>query len=300
MQKGIDLSYSNKVTDWQQVKAAVDFVILRAGYGKDNVDENLVPYAAACMEHNIPLGLYWFSYAYTVEMARNEALYCIRQAKKYNITYPIAFDFEYDSVHYAQTKGINVTPELVMAMTVAFCHEIEKAGYVPVVYTNKDYANRYFDIEQLKALNYNIWYAYYNKELDRKDVVLWQYSSKGTVPGITGNVDMNYSLREVEEKKFGWQYDNGRWWWLNPDGTYPANVWLEVDGKYYRFDEEGWMRIGWVSIGEHWYYLKSDGSMAANEVLTIHDDEFGDEVYAFGADGHMLRTNPASIRGDLL
>ena len=50
------------------------------------------------------MGLYWFSYAYTPEMATREALHCITQARKYNITYPIAFDFEYDSVRYAQGK----------------------------------------------------------------------------------------------------------------------------------------------------------------------------------------------------
>ena len=70
MKKGIDLSYANKVINWNQVKEAVDFVILRAGYGKNNIDEKLVPYAAACIKREIPLGLYWFSYAYTPEMQK--------------------------------------------------------------------------------------------------------------------------------------------------------------------------------------------------------------------------------------
>ena len=154
MKKGIDLSYANKVTDWNRVKEAADFVILRAGYGKNNIDQNLVPYAAACMEQKIPLGLYWFSYAYTPEMAKREAQYCIQQAKKYNITYPIAFDFEYDSVRYAEKKGIKVTKQLVVEMTLAFCKEVKEAGYIPMVYTNKDYANQYFNLTQLKEEGY--------------------------------------------------------------------------------------------------------------------------------------------------
>ena len=75
MKRGIDLSTHNQVTDWDKVRQAVDFIILRAGYGAGNIDEKLVPYAAACMEKGIPLGLYWFSYAYTVDMARREAQY---------------------------------------------------------------------------------------------------------------------------------------------------------------------------------------------------------------------------------
>lgn len=293
MLRGIDLSYANKVTDWGKVKEQVDFVILRAGYGRNNIDQNLAPYAEACAEHGIRLWLYWFSYAYTADMARNEALYCIEQAKKRGVDQGgrIAFDFEYDSVRYAQGKGINVTKNLVMAMTAAFCKEVEKAGYTPVVYTNKDYGNRYFDMTQIKALGYEIWYAYYNKEIDRDDVVLWQYTSSGSVEGISGNVDMNYLLAEEDQKKTGWQNDNGMWWWLKEDGTYVKNDWLKVDGKWYHFDNHGWMQTGWLELGEHWYYLKQDGSMAENEMLTIHSDTHGDELYAFGADGHMLETN---------
>ena len=203
MKNGIDLSYANKVTDWKQVKEAVDFVILRAGYGKNNIDEKFVPYAAACMEHEIPLGLYWFSYAYTVEMAKKEAQYCIQQAKKYPITYPIAFDFEYDSVRYAEGKGVKVTKHLVMDMTVAFCSEIKKAGYIPVVYTNKDYATKYFDLTELEIWGYDIWYAYYNKTCDRGTVALWQYTSSGRIQGISGQVDRNISYVDYVDKS-GW------------------------------------------------------------------------------------------------
>lgn len=292
MLRGIDLSYANKVTDWNKVKEQVDFIILRAGYGKNNIDQNLVPYAAKCREHLIRLWLYWFSYAYTEEMARNEARYCIAQAEKRGVEKGgrIAFDFEYDSVRYAQGKGINVTKNLVMAMTVGFCKEVENAGYTPVVYTNKDYGNRYFDMAQIKALGYEIWYAYYNKELDRNDVALWQYTSSGSVEGITGNVDMN-CLMVSAEKKSGWQKDDDMWWWLNEDGTYAKNEWKQVDGKWYHFDNHGWMQTGWLESEEKWYYLKSDGSMASNEILTIHSDVHGDEMYAFDHDGHMLRTD---------
>lgn len=297
MMKGIDLSTHNTVKDWTKVKAAVDFVILRAGYGKNNIDQSLVPYAAKCKELGIRLWLYWFSYAYTSDMARKEALYCIEQAEKRGVEKGgrIAFDFEYDSARYAQGKSVNVTKNLVMDMTVAFCHEVEKAGYTPVVYTNKDYGNRYFDMAQIKALGYEIWYAYYNKELDRNDVALWQYTSSGSVEGISGNVDMNYLFVDEEQKKSGWQQDNDMWWWLNGDGTYAKNEWKQVDGKWYHFDNHGWMQTGWLELEEKWYYLKSDGSMASDEMLSIHSETHGEEIYAFASDGYMLRTDDRGV-----
>ncbi len=290
MKKGIDLSYANKVTDWNQVKEAVDFVILRAGYGKNNIDQNLVPYAAACMEQGIPLGLYWFSYAYTPEMAKREAQYCIQQAKKYQVAYPIAFDFEYDSVRYAERKGIKVTKQLVMDMTLAFCREVKEAGYIPMVYTNKDYANQYFNLTQLKEEGYAIWYAYYNKVCNREDMALWQHTDAGSIPGISGRVDVNISYVDYGDKS-GWIEEGDRWKYQKKDGSLCKNCWQEVEGLWYHFDPEGIMQTGWLKDEGKWYFLKNDGSMAHKEMLMIKSPIYGEETYIFAADGHMLQTN---------
>jgi len=290
VKRGIDLSTHNQVTDWDKVRQAVDFIILRAGYGAGNIDEKLVPYAAACMEKGIPLGLYWFSYAYTVDMARREAQYCISQAKKYKVTYPIAFDFEYDSLSYAERKGVKVTKQLVMDMTVAFCSEIKKAGYIPLVYTNKDYAGRYFDLEQLKKEGYEIWYAYYNKASDREDMAIWQYTDSGSIQGISGRVDVNISYVDYGDKS-GWIEEADRWKYQKKDGSLCKNCWQEVEGLWYHFDPEGIMQTGWLKDEGKWYFLKNDGSMAYKEMLMIKSPIYGEETYIFAADGHMLQTN---------
>ncbi len=290
MKKGIDLSTHNQVTDWDKVKENVDFVILRAGYGKNNIDEKLVPYAAACIKREIPLGLYWFSYAYTPEMAKREAQYCIQQAKKYSITYPIAFDFEYDSVRYAERKGVKVTKQLVMDMTIAFCNVIKEAGYIPMVYTNKDYANQYFNLIRVKEEGYAIWYAYYNKVCNREDMALWQYTDAGSIPGISGRVDVNISYVDYGDKS-GWIEEAGRWKYQKKDGDLCKNCWQEVDGLWYHFDPEGIMQTGWLKEEGKWYFLKNDGSMAHKEMLMIKSPVYGEETYIFAADGHMLQTN---------
>ena len=223
-------------------------------------------------------------------MARREAQYCISQAKKYKVTYPIGFDFEYDSVRYAERKGVKVTKQLVMDMTLAFCGEVREAGYIPIVYTNKDYGSRYFDLEQLKKEGYGIWYAYYNKTSDRDDVSLWQYTSSGTIQGITGNVDVNISYVDYGDKS-GWIEETGRWKYQKKDGNFCKDCWQEVEGKWYHFDPEGIMQTGWLKDEGKWYFFKNDGSMANKEMLMIRSPIYGEETYIFATDGHMLQTN---------
>ena len=59
--------------------------------------------------------------------------------------------------------------------------------------------------------------------------------------------------------------DNVRWWWRNPDGSYPASQWMQIGGVWYYFDAQGYMCTGWLQLGDVYYYLDpSTGAMAAN------------------------------------
>ena len=192
--KGIDVSQWQGNIDWQKVKGAgVQFAMLRAGYGRNNLDTKFHRNAQGATAACIPIGLYWFSYALNVEMARKEAQYAVELAKKYKITWPIAYDLEYDTVSYAAKNGITITKSLATQMAIAFCEEIKHLGYIPMVYTNLDYLNRYFDRSQLP---YDLWYAQYASTASVTDKEIWQYSSKGSVPGISGNVDMNHGYKD--------------------------------------------------------------------------------------------------------
>ena len=94
------------------------------------------------------------------------------------------------------------------------------------------------------------------------------------------------------------QEQNGCWWYRHADGSYTQDNWEQIEGKWYHFDSNGWMQTGWIKDKGKWYYLKESGEMASEEVLTIHSSEFGTEVYAFAADGHMLTQE--SSRGALV
>lgn len=196
--EGPDISVYQGNVDMKRVRdAGCKRIALRAGYGKNNIDEKYVVNAQACYNLNVDTMIYWFSYAYTEEMARKEAEYAIAAAAKYWKKCPIAFDGEYDTVRYARTKGVNIDKNLMTNMAIAFLTKVEEQGYIPVLYTNNDYLKNYFDIDKIaNALKtVYIWYARYNlnalpaSEENIPDI--WQYTSKGKLDGVTGNVDLN-------------------------------------------------------------------------------------------------------------
>lgn len=189
---GIDVSVHNGFVNVKQVQeAGYQYMIIRAGYGKNNIDQRFESNAKACVNLSMPMGIYWFSYAYSVEMARNEAQYAIQAVKKYKNSCPIAYDFEYDSVRYARTKGVEITKSLSTQMAKVFLEEVKNAGFIPVLYTNNDYAKNYFNMNEFSC---DIWYARYKSTLTMEEKELasiWQKSSTGKVDGIKGNVDIN-------------------------------------------------------------------------------------------------------------
>ena len=194
MKKGIDVSKHNGDINWKKVKPEIDFAMIRAGLGKNNIDIKFKQNANACTELNIPFGVYWFSYAYNKEMAKNEAIYCINAIKNYNLRYPVCFDFEYDSYEYARSKGKNLKPSEIKELCETFLSEIEKAGYYAMNYANTDYLKNY-GMEGLTS-RYDLWYGYPEKEKCNRSCGIWQYSFKGRIAGITGKVDLDYAFKD--------------------------------------------------------------------------------------------------------
>ena len=195
--EGPDISYHQGVVNIKRVRdAGYRRIGIRAGYGQNNIDQKYIANAHACYNLGVDVVLYWFSYAYTPAMAAAEAEYAAAQASRYWKRCPIAFDFEYDSVNYARKNGINVTMQLATDMAISFSEEIKAAGFIPVIYTNRDYAKNYFDIEKIAAEvgEVYVWYARYSSTLSASEADaadIWQYTSSGRIPGVAGKVDMN-------------------------------------------------------------------------------------------------------------
>ena len=192
---GIDVSRYQENIDWAAVKGAgVQFAMLRLGYrgygtGALVMDPYFQQNIQGAQANGIEVGVYFFSQAITPEEGAEEARFCLNALKGYHITYPIVFDWEsYDSSLEPRTDGLD--DKILTQCAVAFCEEVEAAGYQSMVYSNLTYFYLHFDLNQL--VDYPLWLAQYNSRPSfYYHFDIWQYSGTGKVPGIDGNVDLN-------------------------------------------------------------------------------------------------------------
>lgn len=196
MFKGVDVSRHQGIIDWDKFleDEYSDFAIIRAGFGKNNIDAQAVRNVAECERLGIPYGLYWFSYALTPEMARREAEYLSDFVGSHKPSYPLVYDFEYDTVTHAVKNGVKISRDFVLNCTEQFCHRLEELGYYAMFYCNNDYYQRYYQASKV-AEKYDMWYARYATSPGRP-VTLWQTSESGRVKGIQGKVDLDQTERD--------------------------------------------------------------------------------------------------------
>lgn len=188
--KGLDVSRFQGEVDWERVKAAgYRFAMLRAGYGDSTVDEQFRRNASECNRIGLPIGAYWFCYAATTENAAKEADSCIRTVSGYRLDYPVCYDIEQAGADYVEKLGISFTPALARELVKSFCNRVESKGYFAMFYSNQSFFNAYLGTALAKR--YAFWYARYTDTFDGTDCGIWQYTSAGRVPGISGNVDLD-------------------------------------------------------------------------------------------------------------
>ena len=194
--RGIDISEHQGNIDWEKVKNEVDFVIIRCGYGVDDItqdDDKFMQNVLECKRLGIPYGIYLYSYAVDTNKAISEAQHVRRlltQAGDYTTPeFGIWYDME-DADGYK--IPYNVSDQTYRDIIHTFISEMKKYGYDNVgVYANLDWWNTKLNDASLDQ--YPKWVAQWNTQCDyEKDYIMWQYTSSGTVNGISGNVDMDY------------------------------------------------------------------------------------------------------------
>lgn len=188
---GIDVSQWQYKIDWKAVKDSgqVDFAIIKAGWGKeyDQVDPFFHDNMQQAQAVGMDVGVYWFSYAMSVEEAKQEALVCMETIKNYSFNYPVYFDFEY------QRALTTLSYATLSEMIEAFCTTLEENGYKTGVYgSGSDFEYRIYRHVLEKR---PVWVA----EYDTPTVSwytgthgIWQYSPRGRIDGIATDVDLNY------------------------------------------------------------------------------------------------------------
>ena len=205
---GIDVSKHNGNIDWKQVKnSGIDFAIIRAGFrgygteGTLNEDTLFVQNMQGAISNGIEVGVYFYSQAINEEEAVQEAEMTIRMIKDNgfanDITFPVIIDCEASS-----GRGDKISVEQRTQNIIAFCEKIKQEGYKPMLYSNKNWLEEYIDTSKLSE--YDIWLAHYTGTTDpvnnpssyKGTYHIWQYTSSGSVPGISTNVDINIAYKK--------------------------------------------------------------------------------------------------------
>ena len=192
----IDVSYVQTSIDWAKVKAAgVKGAIVRCGYrgyekGTLKEDVMYLNHIQGAAKAGLKVGIYFFTEAINAKEGKEEAAYAIKLLKKAGvaISYPVAIDTEH--INASGVRANNLSKAKRTEVIKAFCEEIKRQGYEPMIYASTSWLNNKLDMSKLP---YKVWCAQYYKECQYKgNVVMWQYTSEGKVDGIKGVVDLNH------------------------------------------------------------------------------------------------------------
>lgn len=279
VENGIDVSKWQGPINWQAVaQSGVSFAFIRVGSTKNGIDEYFYYNMLAAQQAGIKTGVYIYSYATNVQEVALEAQFVLNALQNVQVSYPVVWDVE-DNVQK------NLSPETLSLMANTFCAMIEAEGYYPMVYANTNWFTT-----KIGPVFYDKWVAQWNTSCDVPDASVWQYTDKGKIAGINGNVDLNYALKDYSTSivNTGWVARKGfLYYYINYK---MQRGWLDLGAAKYYLDPAGRMVTGWLPLDDSLYYLQPDGAMA------VGFTPIGLGLYYFGIDGKML-TGLQNING---
>ena len=188
-QIGIDVSKWQGDIDFSKLKnAGVEFVIIRIGSstginGENFIDSKFIQNIKNANSVGIPVGVYFYSYANSVDRAISDAKWIIENIKDYKVELPIAFDWEnWGSFNTYELSFFGLTN-----MAKRFMDTVKSAGYDAMLYSSKTYLENIW-----MSVDYPVWLAHYTKNTNYAgDYSYWQICSNGKVDGINGDVDID-------------------------------------------------------------------------------------------------------------
>lgn len=186
---GIDVSGWQKDIDFEKLKnAKVEFIIIKVGGTKGTngdyyVDSKFKQNIENANKYNIPVGIYFYSYASSSKEAINDAKWLLKQIKGYKVELPIAFDWE----DFNDFNSYNLSFFGLTTMAEDFLKTVEKAGYKGMIYGSKNYLEKIW-----LPTKYNIWLAHYTDKTNYSgNYKFWQMCDDGKVSGISTPVDID-------------------------------------------------------------------------------------------------------------
>lgn len=187
--RGVDVSNWQGTIDWTKVKASgISFAILKVGPVYGQVDAQFQRNASECERLGIPYGVYYYTYARSTSEANTDATRTLTWLAGHKPSLPVYYDVEDDWI----LKDPSFSRSKLTQIVQTFCNRISASGYTPGIYANLNWFNNYLNDSSLSK--YDHWVAHYSSACGYKgSYSFWQYSSSGSVPGISGSADMNYA-----------------------------------------------------------------------------------------------------------
>lgn len=192
IRKGFDVSsfQTDKIDFDKTIKAGMEFVIVRAGFG-ERISKTFAPQLEAALEAGIDAGAYWYSYAENELEAEAEAKTFLEALEPYKgkLTYPVWFDQEYEPQILALTRKTRTD------ICIAFMRMMESEGWYAGLYSSLDWLSNRVDGERL--IPYDKWVAQYAPALQYTgEHGMWQYDGKGKLDGVPGQVDLDECYKD--------------------------------------------------------------------------------------------------------
>jgi len=186
---GIDVSKWQGAIDFSKIKkAGAEFVIIRVGHqngigGEYVLDPYFKRNIKEAIDNDLEVGIYFYSYADSKKEAQKQAEWVIKQIKDYDITLPVAFDFE----SFTSFNSMNLSLYQLNEVAEAYFSALEDKGYDTMLYGSKNYLNAVWKYNTNK-----VWLAHYTDKTDYdKDYIMWQLCQDGVIDGINGFVDID-------------------------------------------------------------------------------------------------------------
>lgn len=275
--RGIDVSEWQDTINWSKVKNDnVDFAFVRISYGINHLDKTYDYNMKQTEKVGLPVGTYVYSLATTTQQAMKEAQLAIKKMDGYKVSYPVVFDIEYEKMR-------SLSASQIASIARAFCNEIKKAGYYPMIYCNTDWYDNKLDWS--KMTGYDVWLARYGDKIlapDKKKYkyTIWQSTdgdgggylktTKGLISGIPSysTVDVDFGYVDYTKKITPrWHAQSSYKASTKPDTSSGKTGWYTENGKKFYY-LNGVKKTGWVTVSEKTYYINKTNGMYKSKKIT--------------------------------
>ena len=185
--------YSDLLTFSKKYNASITYCDGNSGWFNPELlkivlDDMFESHVQGALEEGLHVGVYFFSQALNYDEGVEEANFVLNAIRDYNITCPVAIDTEFLDASDARTNGLDIDSRT--DSIVGFCETVKAAGYIPMIYSNRNWYVQSLDMSRLG--DYKLWLAHYTNQPDFPyKYVGWQYTDQGTLSGVEGSVDLN-------------------------------------------------------------------------------------------------------------